>query len=777
VRVSQAGPAAGLIAQVLLLAVLAGTVGLATAGWIVGVACAVTMAVALWRGLAHGGRLGPASRVTLARATLAVGVAALVVDSFAGDTPVALLVTLAAVALVLDLVDGWLARRTGTASSLGARFDGEVDAFLILALSVYVASEVAAWVLAIGAARYLFLAGERLLPWMRAPLPERHWRKVVAAAQGVVLTVAAAGLLPDVLTQAILAAALASLAASFGECVWWLWRHRHEAREPAQAAPVERGPLRVGVGVALTVVALLLVWVALVAPNQPSHLTFSAFVRIPLELLVVIGLAVLLPAAPRRVLVVIVGVVLSALVVVKVLDMGFFTAFDRPFKPVDDSSYVGIGIETLRDAVGSSQADVVVAIAAVFLAALLAVPVLALLRVSRVAAGHRDWVLRAAAVLAVLWVALRVAGAPVASSSAAALAVDEVNSVRTGLQDRAILARQLEHDPFGATPADQLLTGLRGKDVLLVFVESYGRVAVQGSSFAPQVDAVLHQGDAQLRSAGFSSRSAFLTSPTFGGLSWLAHSTLQSGIRVDGQRRYDQLVENNRLTLTKAFKRAGWRAVGVMPANHRAWPEGSTFYHYDKIYDRRNLGYRGPDFGLPPMPDQYTFLALQRRELAPRHRPPLFAEVDLISSHAPWTRIPRLVPWDQVGDGSIFGRIPPQEATKATLFGDGKRARAAYGDSIEYSLRSLFSFVQHSGDKNLVLVVLGDHQPATLVTGEGATHDVPISVIAHDPKVMQQISGWGWQNGMLPSPDAPVWPMDAFRDRFLGAFGSAPASG
>ena len=525
---------------------------------------------------------------------------------------------------------------------------------------------------------------------------------------------------------------------------------------------------------ALTVLALLLVWAALVAPNQPSRLTLGAFARLPLELLVVVALAVLLPATPRRVLAVVVGAVLSVLVVVKVLDIGFFTAFDRPFDPVDDSSYVGIGVETLRDAIGSSSANLAVAVAVVLVVALLALPVLALLRVTRVAAGHRGWALRAAAALGVVWVALRVAGAPVASSSAAALAVDEVQAVRTGLEDRATLAREIAHDRFRATPGDRLLTGLRGKDVLLVFVESYGRVAVQGSSFSPRIDAVLDRGTAQLRAAGFSSRSAFLTSPTFGGLSWLAHSTLQSGIRVDGQRRYDQLVETDRLTLTRAFKRAGWRAVGVMPANHRAWPEGSTFYRYDKIYDRRNLGYRGPDFGLPPMPDQYTLLALQRRELAERHRPPLFAEVDLISSHAPWTRIPRLIPWDDVGDGSIFDRIPAEESTQAALFGDAERARAAYGHSIEYSLSTLFSFVQRYGDDDLVLVVLGDHQPATLVTGQGASHDVPISVIAHDPKVMDQIAGWGWQDGMLPSPQAPVWPMAAFRDRFLTAFGSSP---
>jgi phosphatidylglycerophosphate synthase len=781
-RSSQTGPATGLIAQVLLLAVLQGTAGLGALGWAVGVACAVTMAAALARGLARdpGERLGPASWVTLARATLAVGVTALVADSFTHGTPVALLVTLAAVALGLDAVDGWVARRTGIATALGARFDGEVDAFLILALSVYVAPAYGVWVLAIGAARYLFLAGEWLLPWMRAPLPPRRWRKLVAATQGIVLTVAAAGVLHLGLTRALLVAALALLAASMGECVWWLWRRRHAAHDQVPEGDVgqaQRGPLRTGIAVAITVLALLLVWAALVAPNHPSHLNLGAFARLPLELLVVVALAALLPATPRRVLAVVAGVVLGVLVLVKVLDIGFFTAFDRPFKPIDDSGYVGIGIETLRHAIGGSSANLVVAVAAVLIVALLALAALALLRVTRIAAGNRRWALRAAAALGVVWVALRVVGAPVASSGAAVLALEKVQAVQTGLADRAAFAREIAHDRFRARPGNRPLTGLRGKDVLLVFVESYGRVAVQGGSpISRRIHAVLDRGDAQLRAAGFSSRSAFLTSPTFGGLSWLAHSTLQSGVLVDGQRRYDQLVQNDRLTLTRAFKRAGWRAVGAMPGNRRAWPEGSTFYHYDQVYDRRNFGYRGPSFGLPPMPDQYTLLALQRRELARRQRPPLFAEVDLISSHAPWTRIPRLISWDDVGDGSIFDRLPAEESTKAGLFGDAERARAAYAHSIDYSLSTLFSFVQRYGDDDLVLVVLGDHQPATIVTGQGASHDVPISVIARDHKVMDRIAGWSWQDGMLPGPQAPVWPMAAFRDRFLTAFGSSPAS-
>ena len=710
-----------------------------------------------------GPSLTAASWVTLARGTLAVGVAALAAESFAHDIPVALLVTLAAVALCLDAVDGWVARRTGTVTELGARLDGEVDAFLILALSVYVAPECGWWVLAIGAARYLFLAGEWLLPWMRAPLPPRRWRKVVAATQGVVLTVAAAGVLPMALTQALLAGALALLTASMGQCVWWLWKRRDAAQHAG---------LRTGIAVAVTVLALVLVWGALVAPNHPRDLNLGGFARLPLELLVVVAVAAVLPATPRRVLAGLLGAILSLLVLVKVLDIGFFTAFDRPFRPLDDPGYLGIGIETLGHAIGGSSAKLVVAAAALLIVALLALPVLALLRVTRVAAGHRVWALRAAAALGVVWVALRVVGAPVASSSAATKVVDEVQYVQAALEGRAAFTRALAHDRFGATPGNRLLTGLRGKDVLVVFVESYGRVAVQDSSFSPRIDAALERGAAQLRAAGFSSRSAFVTSPTFGGLSWLAHSTLQSGLTVNGEWRYDQVVKTGRLTLTRAFKRAGWRAVGAMPGNRRAWPEGSTFYHYDQVYDRRNFGYRGPPFGLPPMPDQYTLLALQRRELAKRHRSPLFAEVDLISSHAPWTRIPRLIAWDDVGDGSIFDRLPADES--AGLFGDEERARAAYAHSIEYSMNTVLSFVQRYGDEDLVLIVLGDHQPATVITGEDASHDVPISVIAHDPKVMDQIAGWSWEDGISPSSRAPVWPMAAFRDRFLTAFGSSP---
>ena len=186
------GLAACLVGAVALLAVL----DVGPAAWGVGLACAVVLAVAAGRRATADGvvALGPADLVTLTRATLACGIAALVAETFVGADAVGVLVPLAVVALVLDLVDGRVARRTGTASAYGGRLDGEADAFLILVLSVLVAREHGAWVLGLGLIRYAYAVAARLLPWMQRPLPPRYWRKVVAAYVGIALTLAASGL-------------------------------------------------------------------------------------------------------------------------------------------------------------------------------------------------------------------------------------------------------------------------------------------------------------------------------------------------------------------------------------------------------------------------------------------------------------------------------------------------------------------------------------------------------------------------------------------------------
>ncbi|MBY8870426.1 CDP-alcohol phosphatidyltransferase family protein [Micromonospora sp. PLK6-60] len=228
-RTVRNSPVTGLAGQFVLLAVLAATVGLGVVGWLVGLAHGLAQYGLLRRGLRLDGAPGlrPADRVTLARAVLVGGVTALAADVLAGgQVPAAVPVSLAGVALALDWVDGQVARRTGTASAFGARFDMEVDAFLILVLSAYVAPAVGGWALAIGAMRYAFVAASWPLPWLRGSLPARQWRKVVAAVQGVALVGAAAGVLPGPLDTVLVAAALALLVESFTRDVWWLWRHR-----------------------------------------------------------------------------------------------------------------------------------------------------------------------------------------------------------------------------------------------------------------------------------------------------------------------------------------------------------------------------------------------------------------------------------------------------------------------------------------------------------------------------------------------------------------------
>lgn len=230
------GPVGGLALQVFALLVLAAGPGLGPAGWVVGLGYGVAVWAALTRGLNHGGSggLGPADWVTLVRAVLVGAIAALVADHLGGWDQHTLLVVIAAIALALDAVDGAVARHTGTASRLGARFDMEVDSFLLLVLSLYVARTVGAWVLAIGGMRYAFVAAGWLLPWLRAQLPPRYWRKVVAATQGVVLVTIAAGILPSALAVAAGAIALLLLIEAFGRDVLWLWRHRRDVASPGR---------------------------------------------------------------------------------------------------------------------------------------------------------------------------------------------------------------------------------------------------------------------------------------------------------------------------------------------------------------------------------------------------------------------------------------------------------------------------------------------------------------------------------------------------------------
>ncbi|MEU4427910.1 sulfatase-like hydrolase/transferase [Actinoplanes sp. NPDC024001] len=556
--------------------------------------------------------------------------------------------------------------------------------------------------------------------------------------------------------------------------------------EPDQTVPEEQqqpGRLRrllshPRVSLGLTVLACVVVFVALLYPNILKRLSLGGFARIPIEAALGIAVLIVLPRRPRVIIASIAGAALGWLVIEKSLDMGWFETLARPFDPVLDWELFDDTYGFIRDSYGQAAAYGAAAGALLGGALVIALVVWAVLRVTDLVARHRRISAYTAGGITVVWVAVLLLGVqlvprvPLAARSTVTYAWDRAHQARAGFADEARFAEEVAADPFKTATGDQLLTGLRGKDVIFTFVESYGRNALESPELAPGVNAVLDEQSAALQQAGFAARSGWLTSPTFGGNSWLAHSTLLSGLWINNQSRYRNLTASDRLTLTSSFKRSGWDTVSVMPGATRAFPEG-TFYGYNRIWDSRNLGYQGPKFSWAQMPDQFTLKKFTELEYAKPNRQPLMVEMPLISSHTPWTPIPTFLDWEKVGDGSVYHQDVANAPKKKDVWGSSKKVRTQYGKSVQYTLTTLLDWARKYGDENLVLVFLGDHQPSKVVVGEDAGHDVPITIVARDPAVLDRISSWNWTEGFKPATDAPVWPMNAFRDRFLTAYGSA----
>ncbi|MFF3767468.1 sulfatase [Streptomyces sp. NPDC001922] len=525
-----------------------------------------------------------------------------------------------------------------------------------------------------------------------------------------------------------------------------------------------------------------LVLCALLLPNQLPRLTPGAFFRIPVEAVFGAALLLVLPPRARRVTAVLGGVGLGLLTVLNLLDMGFHSVLDRPFDLILDWILFDDAEAYLRDSVGQAGAIGAVIGVVLLVLALLVLMTLSVLRLTRLMVRHSAAATRTTLVLGTVWVictalGLQIAGVPVAAKATVARVDDRVDRVRAGIRDERQFAKEAAADRFRRTPADQLLTGLRGKDVIFAFIESYGRSAIEDPRMARQVGDVLEKRNSALRAAGFHSRSAFLHSPTFGGGSWLAHSTFNSGLWIKNQQRYRSVTSSDRFTLTGAFRRTNaWRTAGLMPGVTRAWPEGK-FYGLDHVYDSRDIGYRGPKFSWSPVPDQYSLKAFERLEHGKKRSKPLMTEAILVSSHQPWAPIPKMIGWDEVGDGSVYKAINKAGKDPEEVWKNPDHVANEYRRSIQYSVTSLTEYLEKYGKDNTVLVFLGDHQPVPMVTGDHANRDVPISIVARDPAVLDRISGWGWQEGLKPSPKAPVWPMDSFRDRFLTAYGPQHGSG
>ncbi|MDT8398619.1 MAG: hypothetical protein RQ899_08400 [Pseudomonadales bacterium] len=525
--------------------------------------------------------------------------------------------------------------------------------------------------------------------------------------------------------------------------------------------------------ITLDTLCLVFFYLALVTPNRISWMMPLSFVYFPLEGLL-FGLVLL--ALPERAAFGFRGLMallLGAGIIFKLADMAAYLAFARPFNPVLDAYLLGDAMNLLTGAIGRLGALVTAALIIVLalLIFVLAFIVLGRLRALLLIAPGKSATWLSMGLL--VWLALSLSPLHRSSKSFYELMALHVNDTFSGLADIRYFRSVVSVDAYADTPGDALFQAIRGKDVLLVFIESYGRTVLDNPDFASHVRPVLEQANIDLAAHAIFARSAYLTSPTVGGISWLAHGTALSGLWINSQVRYDALVRSRRQTLNSLFRRAGWRTVAVMPAITQAWPEGD-YFGYDQIYTATDLGYQGEPFNWVTMPDQYTLSAFQALERRPGPRRPVMAEMALISTHAPWTPLPTMVDWAQVGDGSIFTAQANAGESPEVVWKEETRIREQYRLSVEYALADLVSYAITYGDDNLVILMFGDHQPAPLVTGDTDNRDVIVHLIARDPKVMDAVQGWHWSDGMLPAADAPVWRMDEVRDRIISAF-SAPA--
>ncbi len=308
---------------------------------------------------------------------------------------------------------------------------------------------------------------------------------------------------------------------------------------------------------------------------------------------------------------------------------------------------------------------------------------------------------------------------------------------------RQAFSAQLEETPIAA----QVLPGLAGRNVLLTFIESYGVSALKDPRYNRTLLLTLEDLKRRLSQRDLHVVSGLVASPIRGGQSWLAHATTLSGRWIDNQLWYRLMLESGHSTMIDDFRASGQRTLSVMPAITLAWPEGRA-YGFDQIVAAKDMPYEGPPLNWVTMPDQFTLDYTQRELLG---NSPLFAQIALISSHAPWTPIlPVLENWSLVGDGSLYAPWENAGDPPEVIWRDLERVRDHYAWSVDYAVSVAGRWTERVANEQTLLIVLGDHQPAPLITGDEASAAVPVHIISGDPALLNPFKRRGFVEGMLP---------------------------
>ncbi len=316
------------------------------------------------------------------------------------------------------------------------------------------------------------------------------------------------------------------------------------------------------------------------------------------------------------------------------------------------------------------------------------------------------------------------------------------------------------------------LARLEGADVLLLFVESYGAVTYEAPAVADGLVASRVDLGAAVAETQREVVTAYVESPTFGGSSWLAHLSLISGVEVRDQYAYTSLMASSRETMITNFARRGYRTVALLPGMRQAWPEGA-FYHYDQIYGRDLLDYRGPEFGWWGIPDQYVLAKLDALERNRLSRKPVFVVFPTSTTHAPFGPVAPYQPdWSRMLASDAFAKADVERWMAATP--DLTNLRPSYTHAMAYEYAIIAGYLRQHPRDSMVVVALGDHQPAAAVSGRGASWSVPVHVFGRRGPILDRLLQEGFREGLEPRRP-PIGPMHALTPMLLEAF-SSPTS-
>ncbi len=519
--------------------------------------------------------------------------------------------------------------------------------------------------------------------------------------------------------------------------------------------------------------AALVLHLVLVQPNHPHALSWQTPFLFPLELPAIVFALITfgngrIGVAFRVALV----ACLTLIATLKAADFAMFVSLNRGFNLVADLPLVVSLYQLVVGAFGAltaSMAVVAACLAGVAIAAALwwACKVIATLPVPRYAPVIASVAAVFATTIAVAEIGdtMRRWSVPVdipGTAFTARVGVERHTQARDTLAELQAFRDATQNDPF--TEQSGLLNAV-DRDVFVVFVESYGRTSFDTPLYADLHLETLETAQQVLGSAGLTMASTFLTSPTQGGQSWLAHSSFANGLWIENQTSYRAALNSGRQSLFHLAAQAGFHTAAVMPQITLEWPESQSM-GFDTILAAADLGYQGEPFNWITMPDQFTFTAMDRllADIRP-HETPLFVQVATGSSHAPWVPVPELLEWSEVGDGTVFNPLIAASETPRIIWQDNDRVREQYRLAVDYALQTVFAYTElHAEDPPLILVI-GDHQAAGFVALDERP-EVPMHIIgpAH---LVELLSDDHFTPGLIPDTLTSPRPMSDLRAHLL----------